>query len=68
MQPISGKERRSQVLGLPPVGQRARFQAVCVAWSWFRQRGVLSSHPKRVTRALGRLKMIDLLKEVLLWL
>jgi hypothetical protein len=23
----------------------ARFQAVCVAWSWFRQSGVISSRP-----------------------
>ena len=22
-----------------------RFQAVCMAWSWFRQSGVVSSHP-----------------------
>ena len=25
--------------------ESARFQAVCVAWSWFRQNGVVSSHP-----------------------
>ena len=27
-----------------PWGRRARFQALCVAWSGFRQSGVLSSH------------------------
>jgi len=25
--------------------ESARFQAVCVAWSWFRQGDVVSSHP-----------------------
>jgi hypothetical protein len=27
-----------------PQGRRARFQALCVAGSWFRQNGVISSH------------------------
>src|SRR5512134_2670394 len=35
--------------------ESARFQALCVAWSWLRYNGVLSSHPKRVTPAVGRL-------------
>jgi hypothetical protein len=25
--------------------ESARFQALCVAWSWFRQSGVISSRP-----------------------
>jgi len=29
----------------PDWWESARFQAVCVAWNWFRQNGVLSSHP-----------------------
>ena len=28
--------------GAPDAGEFARFQAVCVAWSWFRQSGVVS--------------------------
>ena len=44
MPPISGKERRSHGGGTA-ASQRARFQAVCVAWSWFRQNGITSFHP-----------------------
>ena len=29
----------------PDVWESARFQAVCVVWSWFRQNGVASSRP-----------------------
>lgn len=29
----------------PDWWESARFQAVCVAWSWFRQSGVVSSRP-----------------------
>ena len=29
----------------PDWWESARFQAVCLAWSWFRQSGVVSSHP-----------------------
>jgi hypothetical protein len=29
----------------PDWWESARFQAVCLAWSWFRQNGVVSSRP-----------------------
>jgi hypothetical protein len=29
----------------PDWWESARFQAVCVAWSWFRQNSVISSRP-----------------------
>ena len=29
----------------PDWWESARFQAVCVAWSWFRQNAVISSRP-----------------------
>ena len=29
----------------PDGWESARFQALCVAWSWFRQNGVVPSHP-----------------------
>jgi len=29
----------------PDWWESARFQAVCVAWSWFRQNSVVSSRP-----------------------
>ena len=29
----------------PDWWESPRFQALCVAWSWFRQNGVVSSHP-----------------------
>jgi len=51
--PIPGKERRGHGGGCEacrPWGRRARFQAVCVAWSWFRQSGVVSSRPPAVRR------------------
>lgn len=34
------------------LGYASRFQAFFVARSWFRQSGVISSHPKRLTRAV----------------
>jgi hypothetical protein len=39
--PISGKERRTHGGGTA-ASQRARFQALCVASSWFRQNSVVS--------------------------
>jgi len=35
------------------VWESARFQAVCVAWSWFRQIGVVSSHHLQVTQTVS---------------
>jgi hypothetical protein len=32
----------------PDLGEAPRFQAVFAAGGWFRQNGVVSSHPKRV--------------------
>jgi hypothetical protein len=40
---MSKKRRPTQ--RAPDWWESARFQAVCVAWSWFRQSGVASSHP-----------------------
>ena len=40
--PIPGKVRWGQGGGTL---RSARFQAVCVAWSWFRQSSVISSRP-----------------------
>jgi hypothetical protein len=37
--------QRSPTQRAPDWWESARFQAVFVAWSWFRQSGVLSSHP-----------------------
>ena len=34
------------------LGYAPRFQAFSVASNWFRQNGVISSHPKRLTRAV----------------
>jgi len=40
----------------PDLGYAPRFLGVFVALGWFRQSGVVSSHPKRVTQTVGRLK------------
>ena len=39
----SGGSRPTQ--RAPDWWESARFQALYVAWSWFRQNGVISSHP-----------------------
>jgi hypothetical protein len=36
----------------PDWWEPARFQALCVAWSGFRQNGVVSSHPPALIRVL----------------
>jgi hypothetical protein len=38
--------------------ESARFQAVSVAWGWFRQSGVVSSAHQQVTQAVGCLVKI----------
>jgi hypothetical protein len=42
---ISSPQDRNPTQRAPDWWESARFRAVRVAWSWFRQSGVLSSHP-----------------------
>src|SRR5215211_5230650 len=42
---LSGKRTFSFSKGAPDGWESPRFQAVYVAWSWFRQSGVVASHP-----------------------
>jgi hypothetical protein len=47
------------------LGYAPRFQAFSVASNWFRQNGVISSHPKRLTRAVGRADIkLEIPKEI----
>ena len=48
------QSRRSPTQRAPDWWESARFQAVCVAWSWFRQSGVVSSPHQRVTHTVRR--------------
>ena len=59
---IPGKVRRGYSGGTAAL-RRARFQAAFVAWSWFRQNGVVLSRPpvprRGITPAVGRLKVYE---------
>lgn len=39
----------------PDLGYASRFAGAFVDQGWFRQSGVTSPHPKRLTRAIGQL-------------
>ncbi len=43
----------------PTGGYAPRFQTFFLASSWFQQSGVISSHPKRLTRAVGQRRSHD---------
>jgi len=53
------KIKRRLTMRAADLGYAPRFLVFFLASSWFRQNGVLSSHPKRLTRAVRRLESPD---------
>jgi len=48
------RDKTGLTMRAPDLGYAPRFWGIFLASSWFRQSGVASSHPKRVTRAVGQ--------------